>query len=424
MMNQPGQGGAAIKIGIASFHPKAQGGIPAYLDLAIGLLKRLPAADLELLAIPAANNDPLNIEPVSYLLGGAPGTRDEEYQGIPVKVSGIVRRIEAMARMAPRAQWLKSARARDALMVIAGDSLLGFPFSGSGIKYLLLVAASLTDERKYLEPGIVQKFLYIFSLPLLRRMERRTFRDSSFILALNRALADRIIRENRLDPGKVGVFAPPIDAGKFSPPAAPPRPGGVIWTARHNDARKNTALLLRAFTRVISACPFARLTLAGDSPGPRLTALMDRLNLRDRVECRGWVSEPEKIGLLRAADVFALPSNQEGLGIAALEAMACGVPVVSTRCEGPESFITDGVNGFLCPREDPEAMAARLVQLIRDRELRRRLGQAARETVLREFSAETCFNGLLGALKRVWPEHFLRSAADLPVPAPAAGGVR
>ena len=65
--------------------------------------------------------------------------------------------------------------------------------------------------------------------------------------------------------------------------------------------------------------------------------------------------------MYQRAAVFALPSDDEGLGIVILEAMACGVPVVATRCGGPEDIITDGTDGFLVPRYDAGALASRLV---------------------------------------------------------------
>ncbi len=83
----------------------------------------------------------------------------------------------------------------------------------------------------------------------------------------------------------------------------------------------------------------------------------------------------------RSAQVFALPSWQEGLCIAALEGMASGLPVVSMRCGGPETFVTDDETGYLVPLDDDEAMARRLAQLLGDAPLRQRLAVHARQFV-------------------------------------------
>jgi glycosyltransferase involved in cell wall biosynthesis len=88
---------------------------------------------------------------------------------------------------------------------------------------------------------------------------------------------------------------------------------------------------------------------------------------------------------LRTLDVFVVPSHQEGLCIAALEAMACGCPVVSTRCGGPEEFVLNDETGFLVDA-DPVEMADAILRILRAPKLRRRLGTAAREKVIRDYS--------------------------------------
>ena len=84
--------------------------------------------------------------------------------------------------------------------------------------------------------------------------------------------------------------------------------------------------------------PDAKLLLIGDEPISDLYDLVAKLNLNDRVEFHGVKPYSEMISYYQRASVFAIPSLQEGLGIVGLEAMACGLPIVSTRCGGPEDF--------------------------------------------------------------------------------------
>ncbi|MBT8114541.1 MAG: glycosyltransferase family 4 protein, partial [Arenicella sp.] len=98
-----------------------------------------------------------------------------------------------------------------------------------------------------------------------------------------------------------------------------------------------------------------------------------------------YVARWELPGKLSEIDIFIVPSFQEGLCIAALEAMSCGVPVVSTRCGGPENYIVDGENGLLCDH-NPTSVSKAVVQLLLDSEKRKQLGECARQTVVERFS--------------------------------------
>jgi len=99
--------------------------------------------------------------------------------------------------------------------------------------------------------------------------------------------------------------------------------------------------------------------------------------------------------------VFLLSSLSEGISNAALEAMACGLPVVTTDCGGMREAVTDGIEGFVVPVRDPEAMAEALLRLWKDPELRRRMGEAARERVLREFRLDQQISAFLALFKDV-----------------------
>ena len=90
---------------------------------------------------------------------------------------------------------------------------------------------------------------------------------------------------------------------------------------------------------------------------------------------------------MRAADLFAFPSVAEGLGIALMEAMAAGLPVVATSADGIPEVVTDEVDGLLLPPRDPKALAAALLRLLRDSGLRWALTNEARRTVRKRFAA-------------------------------------
>ena len=109
------------------------------------------------------------------------------------------------------------------------------------------------------------------------------------------------------------------------------------------------------------------------------------MGLSDRVSHVLRPSLTELVELYRGADVFALPSDEEGLGLVVLEAMACGTPVVATRCGGPEGIIEDGIDGYLVPRDNPRVMSERLEMLLKDHSSAQEISRRARRKAVAKY---------------------------------------
>jgi glycosyltransferase involved in cell wall biosynthesis len=151
--------------------------------------------------------------------------------------------------------------------------------------------------------------------------------------------------------------------------------------------RKGLDLLLDALALLGAQGLQPHLWVAGD--GPERTALVaqaERLGLRTRVRFLG--RRQDAADLLAACDVFVLPSRREGLGVSALEAMAAGRPVVCSAVGGLEESVVDGRTGLLFPVADVPRLAEALARVIRDDELRTRLGQAGPQRISEGFLAE------------------------------------
>jgi N-acetyl-alpha-D-glucosaminyl L-malate synthase BshA len=131
----------------------------------------------------------------------------------------------------------------------------------------------------------------------------------------------------------------------------------------------------------------ARLLMVGDGPerGPA-EHLAWQLGVNRHVEFLGKQNQVER--LIRLAHVLLMPSEMESFGLAALEAMACGVPAVGTRVGGVPELIADGEDGFLEKVGDIEGQAMRVVQLLTDDALHTRMAQAARQTASTRFCTE------------------------------------
>ncbi len=164
--------------------------------------------------------------------------------------------------------------------------------------------------------------------------------------------------------------------------------------------------MLRAFRRVAAAIPRARLVLAGQANAHILPRLAGRLGIADRVEFLGYRPDAAMPAVYRQASVFVIPSDQEGLCIAGLEAMACGLPVISTRCGGPEAFVIHGETGLLVSRDNEVELANSLTLLLADEDYRKRLGRQARALVQREYSYDVFACHLRKVYAQVWPNGF------------------
>jgi len=168
--------------------------------------------------------------------------------------------------------------------------------------------------------------------------------------------------------------------------------------------------LLNAFECVLQTLPDARLVLVGDfePESPLPVKVVQRLKSHPRIVLAGFVHTTEVYYHL--FDVMVLPSYREGFPIVILEANAAGIPVVGYAATGTVDAIVDGVTGTLVPVGDITALAAAIKAYLKDPDLRRRHGQAARERVLRDFRQEVVWEALYQEYVR------LLKAKSLPTP--------
>jgi glycosyltransferase involved in cell wall biosynthesis len=160
--------------------------------------------------------------------------------------------------------------------------------------------------------------------------------------------------------------------------------------------KKGVPDLITAFARLCDNYTNLELRIIGDGPEmPVCKDLVDQLNLRDKISLLG--SKPHGVvnEHMKDADIYVLNSrtddkgDMEGLPNSILEAMSMEKAVISTYHAGIPQAIQDGVNGLLVKERDNEALTAALEKLIQDRDMRRRLGVAARKTIVANFSANS-----------------------------------
>jgi glycosyltransferase involved in cell wall biosynthesis len=218
-------------------------------------------------------------------------------------------------------------------------------------------------------------YLQYHDLP--RRIKRRyeaEIAEADLILTLS-SIHKRSFEEVGVTSRKLAVTPLGVDAELFQPAESTrtDRPFRVLFVGQLNQ-RKGLSYLIEAFDQ--AAIPGSELVLAGGGNTPR------PINGRSDIRIMAHRPRHDLPSVYRQADCFVLPSLIEGFALTALEAMACGLPVILSDHTFGTDVVEDGVSGFVVPAGDSVAIAERLTVLWADADLRHRMARAARETAL------------------------------------------
>jgi N-acetyl-alpha-D-glucosaminyl L-malate synthase BshA len=216
--------------------------------------------------------------------------------------------------------------------------------------------------------------------------------QSDAVTAVSASLADDTRRQMRVT-SDIAVIANFLDGRVYRrtpDPALRERlcPGGERLVTHMSNLRpvKQVDAVVRVFGRIRERID-ARLLIVGEGPElARAQQLIEELRLTPHVELIG--ESQDVVGLLSVSDLFLLPSLQESFGLSALEAMACGVPVVASNVGGLPEVVIDGVTGMLRAPGDIEGMANSAIDILSSPELHRRLAEHASRSAIERFSAE------------------------------------
>lgn len=233
---------------------------------------------------------------------------------------------------------------------------------------------------------------------------RETFRRAAAVHCVSEAIMHEA-EQYGLEQSKTRIIRPAVDPGFFDANGGEPRPerdsfrlittGSLIW-------RKGYEYLLAAVRLLVDRGVPVQLDVIGEgTERQRVAFTIDDLDLGEHVVLHGRVPPAQVRQYLQQADVFVLSSLSEGISNAVLEAMACGLPVVTTNCGGMAEAVTNGVEGFLVPVRDPQAMSDALWALWAQPELRPLMGQAGRARIVSEFRLEQQIAAFVGMFLEV-----------------------
>jgi len=295
-----------------------------------------------------------------------------------------------VARYGRRRALLKLVERCDVLHVVCGTPAWAYAVSGFRGPLVVHFASFVQHERRQDTPGRWSALsgwrqLMTSSVGMV---ERAALRRADVIIPVNRTRRAEVLA--LVSPETpVEVVHTGVDTERFTP--GPYREDGYLLTVgRLNDPRKNVPLLLRAYAAARArSSNVPRLVLAGvAAPDSESQTLISVLGLTDSVQYIGPQDHLTLVDTYRGASAFVLSSNEEGQGIAVVEAMASGLPIVATSCVGPSELITDGLEGLLTPVGSLERLADAIVRITTDPGLRRRMSDAARCRAVRDFSLD------------------------------------
>ncbi len=217
------------------------------------------------------------------------------------------------------------------------------------------------------------------------RVAKDVYGSAKTVICVSKKVSEQVLCNVEAN---VSVVYNGADAELFSPDGREHLPLTVLSIGNLIPVKGHT-VLLHAFARVSAELPDCRLEIIGDGPmRSSLAELARELQVSDRVNFRGRQSRRETAQAMRRCSVFALPSEYEALGCVYLEAMACGKTVIGCRGQGIDEVVEHGKTGMLIPPGDGVALFDSLLILLRNAELRRRMGASARQVVLQKLTLQ------------------------------------
>jgi N-acetyl-alpha-D-glucosaminyl L-malate synthase BshA len=242
-------------------------------------------------------------------------------------------------------------------------------------------------------------------MPSFYEITRFSISVSDGITAVSKFLKDETVEQFKIE-APIDVIHNFVDSEEFKPltdcrirPRLAPNGEKLIIHVSNFRKVKNIPVVLEVFSEVKKTLP-TRLVLVGD--GPEREAIERRAAELGVAEDVVFLGDQEYVAeILPAADVFLLPSEHESFGLAALEAMSCGVPVVGSRVGGLHEVVTDGATGYLCDPHDAGCMTQLVLSLLTDDDFRRDMGARARDRAKRDFGRDRIVEQYLDVYKRL-----------------------
>lgn len=379
------------------------GGVPTMTRWICKLLEELGITPILGWYAPWRNFPSLSVPVYKLLSGSRPGiVRDNAFgQYDSYGIGSWLPELEFTNYM-PNNSWKKIISQSQLHISVSGNALCASPYVYLNKPFLSWVATPWEADRlERVKSFILPRRLLDSTVnsPVLRALEKKILNaPKGEILSLSKYTARELKRIGKKEDSRIMYM--PINTALFSPRFSKTVAWRIGFSGRYCDPRKNIGLLLGAIRILVDLGHNVELILVGERKKELLIPLIKEFRLNDNIFCYSNLKTEELANMLQTFDIFAIPSHQEGLCIAGLEAMACGVPVVSTRCGGPEDYVQPGITGELVENSSV-AFASVLKDLCMNRVRRQSLASAAVDWVNRHASEDASRKIFRQCLKRL-----------------------
>lgn len=396
---QPPHSSAHVAVVVPAL--RESGGVATVGRFIHRVLDESDAYDPAFISVPLSSRDPASLrllDPETWRRGAV--IEEEMWEGYHVQHVGAVGAELEFQRYRPRRPLTTLLNQFDLIQIVAGTPAWGLLAKNVTRPVALQVATRSHVERKsaWAEAGWMRQLWGRLMGRITRRLENRAFQHVDAVFVENAWMLDYVT--DHCPESQVHFSPPGVDVERFQPGASERSSCNLenvpddylLSVGRFSDPRKNASLLLEGYGRLVArrrtdGQDTPPLILAGrTSPPDSASARLSAYDATEKVRYLGEVDADTLRDLYRHARAFVLSSDEEGLGLVLLEAMASGIPVISTNCGGPSTLIESGREGFLTPVGDTDALVDAINRVIEEPSLASTMGEAGRERAVNHFS--------------------------------------
>jgi len=219
-----------------------------------------------------------------------------------------------------------------------------------------------------------------------RKIEQRIIENADVTTTVSTALIKELKEHYGFDAISLNLLGNGVDTALFTPGNAKENAPYILYTGRLSW-NKGLIDLVKSAKYILNEHPEVSFVLTGRGPLENdLRKLVTKMKMSREFSFVGYVDTQSLVQYYQNAKVFVLPSYYEGLPTTLLEAMACGIPVVTTSVGGIPEVVVNGKNGFIIPIKDPTAIASAVSKLLENEKQRVNMGRIARNTVEKNYS--------------------------------------